>query len=349
MRKIDQMQLFKTGDYGEKGAYTQDDIDEVISMFYKLGQDAPIIINQLDAHGEETPQGENVPAIGWVKNLYTKRDGVLYGDTVFLDEFYEIIKKGMYDYRSVYIPKNEEGYRYLRHVAMLGKAWPAVKGLDRVGLKAFNDKKGIRTINAGQSDGQEIIFSLNGEKINEIKNISQSDDESKLKETIMDKDVMFTESDLKLKIIDAVKEKAESLTASFAEKEAKFAEKIKGLEKTIETQNAELKTAREQLSEFSKKELERKSADLKRDVDSWKGVLPADKDRVFNLLSTLATIDSPQAQAQYAESYKHYSSLKSPITNTGGSRGDSDGDELPDTIAIPSHEEAMRMKSGGTR
>ncbi len=317
MRNIDQVQLFKAGDYGEKGTYTQDDINEIITMFYKLGQDAPIIVNQLDAHDEETPQGENVPAIGWVKKLYTKNDDVLYGDTVFLDEFYSIIKNGMYDYRSVYIPKNEEGHRYLRHVAMLAKQWPAVKGLERIGLKTFDDKKRIRTINIGQSGGQEIRFSQSAES----DELSQSGDviENKRKESKM-AELTFTQEEVKLNISEAVNEIKEKLTASFAEKEAKYADQLKAIQAEVEKlktegkafadENAELKAQIKSKIEADEK---RNQENIKAFVDNCINIPPPRKESAYKFLVKMSADTSQEGLQALKEAVELYSGQEPPV------------------------------------
>jgi hypothetical protein len=114
----DWLEVFRTGDYGDKGEYSEADLDAIIANYDPKVHEAPVVVGhpEIDA-----------PAFGWVESL--KREGaVLLAKLKQVPaEFEELVKAGRYKKRSIALytePKLE-----LRHVGFLGAMPPEVKGL----------------------------------------------------------------------------------------------------------------------------------------------------------------------------------------------------------------------------
>jgi hypothetical protein len=114
----DWLEVFRAGDYGDKGEYSEADLDAIIANYDPKVHEAPVVVGhpEIDA-----------PAFGWVESL--KREGaVLLAKLKQVPaEFEELVKAGRYKKRSIALytePKLE-----LRHVGFLGAMPPEVKGL----------------------------------------------------------------------------------------------------------------------------------------------------------------------------------------------------------------------------
>ncbi|HKV94892.1 MAG TPA: hypothetical protein VJW20_20270 [Candidatus Angelobacter sp.] len=122
------IELFRAGEYGDKGSYSEGDIDKMIANYDPAAHEAPIVIG----HPEH-----NAPAYGWVESL--KRVGqVLMGKLKQVQPAFEdMVRKGMFKKRSIsfYVTPNGPA---LRHVGFLGAMPPEVKGLADVKLASFS-------------------------------------------------------------------------------------------------------------------------------------------------------------------------------------------------------------------
>ncbi|SRR6266481_3130144 len=155
------VELFRAGDYADKGAYSSADIDRMISNYDPAKHEAPVVIG----HPEH-----NAPAYGWVESL--KRSGpVLMGKLKQAQpEFEELVRKGLFKKRSIsfYVTKNGPS---LRHVGFLGAMPPEVKGLADVKLASFSsgefqaiefkeeDQVDVKEISQGITDSLKQFFS----------------------------------------------------------------------------------------------------------------------------------------------------------------------------------------------
>ncbi|HEY6349613.1 MAG TPA: hypothetical protein VI636_09410 [Candidatus Angelobacter sp.] len=116
------IEVFRAGSYGDKGNYTEADIDRAIRNFQPSQHEPPVVIG----HPEH-----NAPAYGWVDKL--KR----VGNTMFAmfrdvpEQFEEMLRSGRFKKRSVSFYTTPDG-PVLRHVGFLGAMPPEVKGLTDV-------------------------------------------------------------------------------------------------------------------------------------------------------------------------------------------------------------------------
>ena len=125
------IEIFRTGDYGAKGRYSEADLDQIVRSYQPTVQEAPLTIG----HPEH-----DKPAFGWVASL--KRDGgkLLAQFSHVQQDFKEWVERGLYKTRSVTFYKDLKGGLALRHVGFLGAMPPEVKGL--AALPVFSEQSG---------------------------------------------------------------------------------------------------------------------------------------------------------------------------------------------------------------
>lgn len=117
------IELFRAGDHGEKGAFTEADLDQMVANYQPQSvHEAPVTIGH--------PRGD-APAFGWMGSL--KRVGsVLLGKLSSADPaFEEMVEKKSFKKRSIGLVKDAYGQQGwgLHHVAFLGAQAPHIKGL----------------------------------------------------------------------------------------------------------------------------------------------------------------------------------------------------------------------------
>lgn len=122
--EITDLEVFRAGDYGSKGSYTEADLAQIASQYSATKHEAPVTVD----HKQEGP------ALGWVAAVKAR------GNKLFADlrkvpaEFAQAIKDGAYRKRSVEIYRQLTGASgpYLKAVSFLGAAAPHVKGMEDV-------------------------------------------------------------------------------------------------------------------------------------------------------------------------------------------------------------------------
>jgi len=117
------IEIFRAGDYGEQGSFSEADLDRVVANYQpSQGHEAPIVIGH--------PK-ENAPAFGWVEAL--KRVGKsLFAKPSQVDpQFESMCEEGKFKKRSASFYRTPDGKSIaaLRHVGFLGAMPPVVKGL----------------------------------------------------------------------------------------------------------------------------------------------------------------------------------------------------------------------------
>ena len=116
------IEIFRAGDYGERGEWTVQDLDRLAAAYNPRLQPAPVVIGH--------PK-DDAPAYGWVARL--RRAGQsLWAQLEKVDAGFEkLLREGRFQQRSVALYRQfaPTGAPYLRHVGFLGAQPPAVKGL----------------------------------------------------------------------------------------------------------------------------------------------------------------------------------------------------------------------------
>lgn len=123
---IPDVAMFRSGDYGPKGKYTDEDLQELAGSYDPDWLEAPVTVDHV----------QTGPALGWVENIRTS-DGILYGDFRVSRDTYEAMKAGAYKRRSIEIYrgvpyKDGSKVQYVKACSILGAATPEVKGLPQV-------------------------------------------------------------------------------------------------------------------------------------------------------------------------------------------------------------------------
>jgi len=213
MNKINGVEIFRAGDWGSQGKFTEDDLDQIAAAYDPAVHEAPFTIG----HPED-----NKPAWGWIKRLYRK--GVsLFADGEILDELADALARGIFKKRSAAIYKNfgTPGKLYLRHVALLGAMPPAIKGMADLTFAA--------------DAGDFTAFEFEEKNKEEATMPEPTEDKGKL---------IYSAEALNAIVAQEVLKKESELTA-------KFNEMSKERDNEIAKLTAELKTAQSKAEEFA--------------------------------------------------------------------------------------------------
>lgn len=111
--------VFRAGDYGDKGSYAQADLDQMVQGFESKHPDVPAVVGH--------PETDS-PAYGWVDKVRRVGDLLQVQLKDVFPDFEDAVRKGLYRTRSVAIGAD----KLLRHIGFLGGATPQVKGLKPV-------------------------------------------------------------------------------------------------------------------------------------------------------------------------------------------------------------------------
>jgi hypothetical protein len=197
-----EIEIFKVGDYGEKGNYSESDLDGIVKDYDPKLHEAPVTVD----HKREGP------AYGWVKGLKRVGEKLVAVIANMAEELAEAVRGKKYVKVSVeiYLKMKETGRPYLRAVSFLGAQIPEVKGLAAVEL--------------GENCGEwvELEESENG---NSGKNGNDGNYEKGGEEEMAEQDAKIVEMNEKLKDEAAKRVEAETklkaAEVKFAEEELK--------------------------------------------------------------------------------------------------------------------------------
>ncbi|MCH6567714.1 MAG: GPO family capsid scaffolding protein [Nitrospinae bacterium] len=128
MRDLVELEISRAGSYPQ-GEITMEDLEEIARAYDPLLHEAPLVL-------DHAPPGEEHrgPAYGWVKELKRLGDTLVARISQVPAELKELVSSGRYKHRSaeVYLDFQGTGKKYLKRVALLGAAVPAVKGLEPI-------------------------------------------------------------------------------------------------------------------------------------------------------------------------------------------------------------------------
>ncbi|MBI1292286.1 hypothetical protein GC173_13775 [bacterium] len=115
------IEVFRAGDYGPKGSYTEADLDTIADDYQANRHEAPVTLDHR----------QDGPAHGWVRSLRRVGDRLLATIGRISPALAALIGSGAYKKRSVELYRRfaETGRPYLKAVSFLGAAAPEVKGL----------------------------------------------------------------------------------------------------------------------------------------------------------------------------------------------------------------------------
>lgn len=130
-----EIEVFRAGDYGPKGTYTAEDLQQIAADYDAAWHEAPVTLD----HRQEGP------AFAWVAGLRCAGDVLVARLKDLHESLREWIREGAYKKRSIELYRSftRTGRPYLRAVSFLGACPPEVKGLaDPV----FRDDAGERFV-----------------------------------------------------------------------------------------------------------------------------------------------------------------------------------------------------------
>jgi hypothetical protein len=115
------IEVFRAGDYGPKGSYTEADLDAIATDYEAGRHEAPVTLD----HRQEGP------AHGWVRSLKRVGDRLLATIGRISPTLAALLGSQAYKKRSVELYRRftDTGRPYLKAVSFLGAAAPEVKGL----------------------------------------------------------------------------------------------------------------------------------------------------------------------------------------------------------------------------
>jgi len=112
------IEIFKCGNYGDKGNFTESDLDQIVANFSKEDK-APIVVGH---------PANNSPAWGWLSDVKRQGDVLLGRVGELHKDFAEALTEKKFKNRSVRIVGTEAGTKLL-HLGFLGAVLPQVEGL----------------------------------------------------------------------------------------------------------------------------------------------------------------------------------------------------------------------------
>ena len=116
------MEIFRAGNYGEKGNYSEADIQQLADSYDPAKHEAPVVL------GHPKP-ASGAPAYAWVSKLKNVAGTLMAKLHQVEPAFRESFLAGRYKKRSIALYKSADGKYGLRHLGFLGADVPEVKGL----------------------------------------------------------------------------------------------------------------------------------------------------------------------------------------------------------------------------
>lgn len=115
------VEVFRTGDYGPKGCYTEADLDRLAQDYNPAVHEAPVTFDHQ----------QSGPAHGWVKRVQRCGDRLVATLVRISDTLATALRTQGYKKRSVELYRRlaQTGGPYLKAVSFLGAAAPEAKGL----------------------------------------------------------------------------------------------------------------------------------------------------------------------------------------------------------------------------
>ena len=116
-----ELEVFRAGDYGAKGQWSEEMLDQMAEEYQAGRHEAPVTLDH----------AQTGPALGWVSGLKRAGDRLIARLRNLNGDLVELLRSGAFKKRSVeiYHALPETGKPYLKAVSFLGAGAPTVKGL----------------------------------------------------------------------------------------------------------------------------------------------------------------------------------------------------------------------------
>jgi len=116
------MEIFRAGNYGEKGNYSEADVQQIADNYDPAKHEAPVVLGHPKV-------ASGAPAYAWVSKLKNVAGTLMAKLHQVEPAFRESVLAGRYKKRSVALYTSADGKYGLRHLGFLGADVPEVKGL----------------------------------------------------------------------------------------------------------------------------------------------------------------------------------------------------------------------------
>ena len=279
MTKKVTMEVFRAGKQTDSSGHTKEwtekDLDKIVEKFNQ-GDDIPATIGHPEEDG---------PAWGWFKKVYRKGNTLFAELSDVVDEFGTMLKKRMFKKRSIALRPDLS----LRHIAFLGAAAPAVKGLEDF---AFKQKDEFSAFDFEiESDDKSMMETMSRVFKSWFTELNKEKEFQSLEDT-MSKELEQKIADLTQKVADG-----EAAFSSFKketeEKEVKFNE-------TIASEKKRADEAEKKIKDSFEASREKEFSDFLDEQIEAGFVLPANK---AMFMQTMKTLDG-QESMDFAEDGK---------------------------------------------
>jgi hypothetical protein len=121
------MAIFRSGDYGRQGKYSDQDLDRLVADYDPARHEAPLVIGN---------PAENAPAYGWVESLKRTGSTLVARLHQVAPAFADLVTAGHFKKRLVSLSRTPDGKLQLRYVGFVGGQPPEIKGLTGVAFSA---------------------------------------------------------------------------------------------------------------------------------------------------------------------------------------------------------------------
>lgn len=214
------IEIFRAGDYGEKGEWTESEIDQVVENFSNGDWRAPAVLGH--------PEHDS-PAMGHVAELKRKGPSLMAKFQQVHPALESMVSEGRYPNRSAAFYTDPQGKGpVLRHVGFLGAVPPEVKGLAPI---QFSNTKFIsidfEEETMSKEEQKKTIMEAVREYFGELFGQKKTDGAS------------FSES----QVNDIVKKAVTSATAPLIEQNKKLSTQFDELQTTLNASAADAKKA----------------------------------------------------------------------------------------------------------
>src|SRR3990167_3822956 len=210
-------EIFRAGDYGDKGKYTAAELDQMVSNFEHWKP--PLVLGH--------PQNDS-PAMGWAAELKRDGDRLLARAENVQPQLEEHVSSGRFPNRSIAIYANPKGSGpAVRHIGFLGATPPEVKGLEPVKFSdgefvaidlTFKEEEEMDQNEVKKTVAAEIrsfFSSLFGEKKPEGSSFTEEQMQQRIEAA--NKPILAAMAALSAKFDESVKKTAEQSAAATAE------------------------------------------------------------------------------------------------------------------------------------
>ncbi len=215
------IEIFRAGDYGDKGQWSESDIDKVVANFAAGAWKPPAVLGHPKTDG---------PAMGWVESLARQGKTLVAKFSQVQPELEAQVKNGRFPNRSAAFYTDPQGKGpVLRHVGFLGAMPPEVKGLTPIKF----------------SSEQFTSIDFQEEKQMPEKTFSEQFKEA-FRELLGMKpaEPTFAEGQVSKMVSDAVKEATTELTKQFGEQTKALTTQITNLTTQLSSNDTAAKKAK---------------------------------------------------------------------------------------------------------